>query len=65
MACRLIHKALTGAKARRSEHVDSVLLHAAWEILQEAWTELEAIKAYSPGRHPREDLCRFADGWVS
>jgi hypothetical protein len=66
MACRLIHKALTGAKARRSEHVDRHLLHAAWDILDQTWSEFDAMKAFIPGPFTRrEDIVRFADGWVS
>jgi hypothetical protein len=66
MACRLIHKALTGAKARRSESVDRHLLHAAWDILDQTWSEFDAMKAFIPGPFTRhEDIVRFADGWVS
>lgn len=66
MACRLIHKALTGAKARRSEHVDRHLLYAAWDILDQTWSEFDAMKAFVPGPFTRhEDIVRFADGWVS
>jgi hypothetical protein len=66
MACRLIHKALTGAKARRSERVDRRLLNDAWEALEESWIEFEGIKAFSPDPLTRQDdVVRFADGWVS
>ncbi|KAJ9108955.1 hypothetical protein QFC21_000277 [Naganishia friedmannii] len=64
IACRLVHKALTGTKARRSERVDRQLLSDAWEALEESWIEFESIKSFSPGPLTRQDdVVRFADGW--
>ncbi|KAJ9105907.1 hypothetical protein QFC20_004144 [Naganishia adeliensis] len=63
IACRLVHKALTGARARRSETVDRERLNEAWEALEESWVEFDDIKRFSPGHIPDENRIRFADGW--
>lgn len=65
IACRLVHKALTGARARRSEKVDRIRLNAAWEALEESWVEFDGIRRFSPGHIQDENIIRFADGWVS
>lgn len=65
MACRLVHKALTGSRARRSERVNRRLLNEAWEALEESWVEFDGIKRFSPGPNSTgEEMNRFADGWV-
>ncbi|KAJ9097370.1 hypothetical protein QFC19_006839 [Naganishia cerealis] len=62
----LVHKALTGAKARRRERVDRKLLNDAWEALEESWIEFDNMKTFSPGPLSRpDDVIKFADGWVS
>ncbi|KAG7531622.1 hypothetical protein FFLO_04206 [Filobasidium floriforme] len=64
VACRLIHKALTGPKARKRERVDKRLMNDAWEALESCWEEFEAIRAEPPGTFlQKDDIIRFADGW--
>lgn len=66
IACRLIHRALTGPRARKRETVDPALLHEAWEALEKCWEEFEAIRWSEATTGVREEeLIRFADGWVS
>lgn len=66
MACRLIHKALTGAKARRSDRVNKLWMEDAWEALERCWEEFESIREDTPPSYlKQEDVIRFADGWVS
>ncbi len=65
MACRIIHKALTGPRARRAP-VDGALLGEAWEALETCWEEFEAIKyaAAANAYNHQDEIIRFADGWV-
>lgn len=66
LACRLIHKALTGPKARRRETVDKQQMNEAWEALENCWNEFGEIgKEEPPSYLQREDVVRFSDGWVS
>lgn len=64
MACRLIHKALTGPKARRREQVSKSAMYTAWEALEQCWLEFDAIALAEPNPPlQREDIVRFSDGW--
>lgn len=66
IACRLIHRALTGPRARKKERVEASLLHEAWEALERCWEEFEAIRwgGTTTSNVNEEELIRFADGWV-
>lgn len=66
LACRLIHRALTGPAARRKAHVNPEHLKEAWEALERSWEEFEALKnepASGQIYKSSEDVVRFADGW--
>jgi hypothetical protein len=67
VACRLIHKALTGPKARRQERVNKKLMNDAWEALECCWEEFESLRYDAPANNflQQDDIIRFADGWVS
>lgn len=65
-ACRLIHRSLTGPKARRREP-DEEVLKDAWEALEASWSEFEAFKhEVGPevlGAIEWSELERYCDGW--
>jgi hypothetical protein len=46
-ACRLVHSAVTGPKARASSKIDGRKLEAAWEALQTSWEEFESLRSIS------------------
>ncbi|KAL7409829.1 hypothetical protein BDY24DRAFT_401974 [Mrakia frigida] len=67
-ACRLIHQALTGPKARRKDRVDSGLLKQAWESLESCWEEFHHFRSEGGegdelGSLKTRDMVRFCDGW--
>ncbi|KZS99138.1 hypothetical protein SISNIDRAFT_492392 [Sistotremastrum niveocremeum HHB9708] len=63
-ACRKVHAALTGPKARSRPEVDEELLKAAWEALERSWEEFEALRQIgSVGIAQPEDTDRFVSGW--
>lgn len=66
LACRLVHRALTGPKARKSAHADSSALHEAWSIIDGCWEEFDSLrnKAQLLSFISRDDLHRFCDGWM-
>lgn len=67
MACRLIHKELTGARARRREMVSVEGVNAAWEALDQLWDEFESIKrdgSLLTAFRPYDEVVRYADCWV-
>jgi len=63
-ACRLVHSAVTGPKARASSKIDGKKLEAAWEALQTSWEEFESLRGISrAGIVGAEEKIRFVDGW--
>ncbi|KAL7421552.1 hypothetical protein Q5752_003321 [Cryptotrichosporon argae] len=67
LACRLIHKALTGPRARRRDKVAPEELNDAWEALENVMEEFESVKYLgardTPAYHQTDELIRFAEGW--
>ncbi|ELU40099.1 fungal zn(2)-Cys(6) binuclear cluster domain-containing protein [Rhizoctonia solani AG-1 IA] len=47
-ACRQIHAALTGPKAKRKEDVNEPGLKEAWEALSRSWEEFEGLRHVGP-----------------
>lgn len=47
-ACRQIHAALTGPKAKRKEDVNEPGLKDAWEALGRSWEEFEGLRHVGP-----------------
>jgi hypothetical protein len=67
LACRRIHAVLSSSKARKRDLPDVEQLHVIWESLEQSWEEFENLKsepAATPFRE-RDEVMRFADGWVS
>lgn len=63
-ACRLVHAAVTGPKARRARFVDEKKLNAAWESLAQSWEEFESLRTMQrAGVVGSEESIRFVDGW--
>ncbi|CEL55161.1 hypothetical protein RSOLAG1IB_01169 [Rhizoctonia solani AG-1 IB] len=63
-ACRQIHAALTGPKAKRKEDVNERGLKEAWEALSRSWEEFEGLRHVGPvGIIQTEDTERFVNGW--
>ncbi|CAE7208969.1 unnamed protein product [Rhizoctonia solani] len=63
-ACRQIHAALTGPKAKRKEDVNERGLKDAWEALSRSWEEFEGLRHVGPvGIIQTEDTERFVNGW--
>ncbi|KAF8604613.1 hypothetical protein BDV93DRAFT_507541 [Ceratobasidium sp. AG-I] len=63
-ACRQIHAALTGPKAKRKEDVNERGLKDAWEALGRSWEEFEGLRHVGPvGIIQTEDTERFVNGW--
>lgn len=51
-ACRQIHAALTGPKAKRKEDVNERGLKDAWEALGRSWEEFEGLRHVGPVSSP-------------
>ena len=66
-ACRQIHRALTGPKARRNERVNDEFLKAAWESLERCFEEFQEFRPQHDNNEmgilKARDLERFCDGW--
>ncbi|EJD44127.1 hypothetical protein AURDEDRAFT_185160 [Auricularia subglabra TFB-10046 SS5] len=65
-ACRKIHTALTGPRARGQIEVDRQKLEDAWEALDTSYEELdELLRTIPPDntRYKAEDISRFVHGW--
>jgi hypothetical protein len=66
-ACRLIHRALTGPKARRNERVNGEHLKSAWEALEACFEEFQEFRVdeadMESGILKKRDIERFCDGW--
>ncbi|KAL1413541.1 hypothetical protein Q8F55_001315 [Vanrija albida] len=65
LACRMIHGALTGPKARRTEKVNGNEIRQIWEALEQSWEEFESLKhesANAPFRQT-DEVVYFSDAW--
>lgn len=61
-ACKLVHGALTGAEARRRNVIDEDKLHAAWEILDKAWHDIDQVRSLGVSGNP-EEVERYIASW--
>ncbi|TFK55186.1 hypothetical protein OE88DRAFT_1780189 [Heliocybe sulcata] len=64
-ACRLVHAALTGPRARQRGDIDEIRLKEAWDTLDSAYEELESLKSPTTtmGVMSRDEVLRFVYGW--
>jgi hypothetical protein len=63
-ACRKVHAALTGPKARAAKRLDGEKLEDTWESLTLCWEEFESLRPIQRSDHvTNEDTTRFIDGW--
>ncbi|KDQ60654.1 hypothetical protein JAAARDRAFT_204482 [Jaapia argillacea MUCL 33604] len=65
-ACRAVHTALTGPKARQRGEIDDAALRGVWNELDVSWKELEAMKGSGGGAlgvFGTEEVLRFVSGW--
>jgi hypothetical protein len=63
-ACRKVHAALTGPKARAAKRLDGAKLEDTWESLTLCWEEFESLRPIQRSDHvTHEDTMRFVDGW--
>lgn len=63
-ACRKVHAALTGPKARAAKRLDGKKLEETWEALALCWEEFEGLRSIQRTDHvSTEDTTRFVDGW--
>lgn len=63
-ACRLVHSCLTGPKARHRPQINDGPLRRAWDILHQAWGDLDILRQNTSGGIVQpEDMDVFAHGW--
>ncbi|KAI0313076.1 hypothetical protein OF83DRAFT_1066098, partial [Amylostereum chailletii] len=63
-ACRKVHAALTGPKARQRNDVDEDSIHQVWAVLDKAWSEFEDLRHLGTGGIVHEeDVERYIHGW--
>lgn len=63
-ACRKVHAALTGPKARAAKRLDGTKLEETWEALARCWEEFEGLRSIQRRDYiNNEDTVRFVDGW--
>ncbi|KAG8749414.1 hypothetical protein FRC14_001390, partial [Serendipita sp. 396] len=63
-ACRKVHAALTGPKARAARRLDGKKLEDTWESLALCWEEFENLRSIQRSDYLKgEDNLRFVDGW--
>ncbi|KAH9951307.1 hypothetical protein B0H21DRAFT_276431 [Amylocystis lapponica] len=63
-ACRQVHTALTGPKARQCNDIDEERLFSTWDIFDQCWKDFEGLRQF--GTHnfiQAEDIERFIDSW--
>jgi len=66
LACRLVHKALTGTAAKRRQHVNPEAVKKAWEALEACWEEFDSFRHIPISQTPyasEDEVLRFSDGW--
>jgi len=63
-ACRKVHAALTGPKARQQNEIDEKSLHEVWAILDKSWKDFEDLRQLGTvGIVHEEDIERYINGW--
>ncbi|THH20358.1 hypothetical protein EW146_g982 [Bondarzewia mesenterica] len=63
-ACRKVHLALTGPRARQQDDLDEKCLFEAWSILDKSWKDFEDLrKLGTAGIVQAEEIDRYINGW--
>lgn len=63
-ACRKVHLALTGPKARQQNEIEEQSLHEVWDALEKSWKEFDNLRMLgTSGNVHEEDVDRYIHGW--
>ncbi|KAH9180309.1 hypothetical protein EDB89DRAFT_2062044 [Lactarius sanguifluus] len=63
-ACRKVHAALTGPKARQQNEIDEKSLHDVWDALEKLWKDFDNLRMLgTSGNVHEEDVDRYIHGW--
>jgi hypothetical protein len=63
-ACRKVHAALTGPKARQQNEIDEKSLHEVWDALEKLWKDFDNLRMLgTSGNVHEEDVDRYIHGW--
>ncbi|KAI0306791.1 hypothetical protein B0F90DRAFT_1693299 [Multifurca ochricompacta] len=63
-ACRKVHAALTGPKARQHNEIDEKSLHEVWDALEKSWKDFDNLRLLgTSGNVHEEDVDRYIHGW--
>ncbi|KAF8275264.1 hypothetical protein EI94DRAFT_1560073 [Lactarius quietus] len=63
-ACRKVHAALTGPKARQQNEIDEKSLHDVWDALEKLWKDFDNLRMLgTSGNIHEEDVDRYIHGW--
>jgi len=63
-ACRKVHSALTGPKARQQNEIEEKSLHEVWDALEKSWKDFDNLRILgTSGNVHEEDVDRYIHGW--
>ena len=63
-ACRKVHSALTGPKARQQNEIEEKGLHEVWDALEKSWKDFDNLRMLgTSGNVHEEDVDRYVHGW--
>ena len=63
-ACRKVHSALTGPKARQQNEIEEQSLHEVWDTLEKSWKDFDDLRMLgTSGNVHEEDVDRYIHGW--
>ncbi|KAI0282211.1 hypothetical protein BGY98DRAFT_1121989 [Russula aff. rugulosa BPL654] len=63
-ACRKVHSALTGPKARQQNEIEERSLHEVWDALEKSWKDFDNLRMLgTSGNVHEEDVDRYIHGW--
>lgn len=63
-ACRKVHSALTGPKARQQNEIEEQSLHEVWDALEKSWKDFDNLRMLgTSGNVHEEDVDRYIHGW--
>ncbi|KAH9997486.1 hypothetical protein BJV77DRAFT_941252 [Russula vinacea] len=63
-ACRKVHSALTGPKARQQNEIEEQSLHEVWDTLEKSWKDFDNLRMLgTSGNVHEEDVDRYIHGW--
>jgi hypothetical protein len=63
-ACRKVHLALTGPKARQQNEIEEKGLHEVWDALEKSWKDFDNLRMLgTSGNVHEEDVDRYIHGW--